>query len=104
NLADPSIAAGAEHIAVADVPIRLFSGNESFANGDGFETWFHLLNAKHSASSVVDGFRAWNNGGKAMFTPYTNRLVVKNSLLTGYVNKPGSTGIGGNEVTRNVTY
>ena len=29
---------------VGDVPFRLFYGNVSFANGDGFESWFSLLN------------------------------------------------------------
>ena len=104
NLPDPSIAGGAEHLAVADVPIRLFANNEAFANGGGFESWFHMLNAKHTAPSVVEGFRAWNNGSKAMFIPYTNRLVVRNSMLTGNVNRPSSTGIGRNDVTKNITY
>src|SRR5688572_15556241 len=47
NLSDPSIAGGAEQIAVADVPIRLFADNEAFANGGGFESWFHMLHASH---------------------------------------------------------
>jgi hypothetical protein len=39
-----------------------------------------------------------------MFIPYTNQTTVKNVSLLGNLNKPAGTGIGRNDVTRNIVY
>ncbi|HQR09332.1 MAG TPA: G8 domain-containing protein [Gemmatales bacterium] len=103
NLTDPSIANGAEHVAVGDVPF-VFKNNTSFANGDGMETWFHLLGAKHSVRSLVENFTAFNNRGMGMFDPYTNQMTIRNVTLLNNENNPNGTGMGRNDVTRNLLY
>lgn len=103
NLVDPSIANGEEHIAVGDVPF-VFKNNTSFANGNGMETWFHLLDAKHSARSLIENFTAFNNRGMGMFDPYTNQTTIRNVTLLNNENNPSGTGMGRNDVTRNLIY
>jgi hypothetical protein len=104
NLADSSIAGGKETIDVGSVPIRLFKDNTAFASATGFESWFHQLNAGHTSRSVVEGFKSWNTSGNAMFTPYTNQMTIKDSILLGNVAAPRGTAINRNDVTRNITY
>jgi hypothetical protein len=105
NLVDPSWAAGAEHIDVGDVPIRLFKNNTAYASGDGFQTWFHLRNVKHTGRSVVEGLKVWNTqGGNAVFIPYTNQTTLRNVIVLGNPAKFSGTGIGRNDVTANIIY
>jgi hypothetical protein len=105
NLVDPTIAGGAELVEIGIVPIRLFLNNTTYASGTGFESWFHQLNSKHTSRSVVENLTVWNTrSGTGMFTPYTNQMTIKNSTILGNVNRPGGTGIGRNDVTRNMVY
>src|SRR5262249_29351685 len=67
---DPAIANGRTAVPVGDVPLKLFRGNKVFASGDGFESWFSLLNTNVGAT-VVQDFQVWRVGGTAIFTPYT---------------------------------
>ena len=105
NLPDPSIANGQPTMAVGDVPVRLFRNNYAFASGDGFESWFHLLNATHSARSVVEGLRVWKGrSGRAVFTPYTRHMTLLNLRALGNPADPSGTGIARNDVTRSMVY
>jgi hypothetical protein len=105
NLADPSWAAGQETIDVGSVPIRSFRNNEAFASGTGFESWFHLLGARHDGRSVVEGLKVWNvRSGTSVFIPYTNNTTLKDLSLVGNPARPAGTGVGRNDVTRNIVY
>ena len=105
NLPDPSIANGQATMAVGDVPIRLFRDNYAFASGDGFESWFHLLNATHSARSMVEGMRVWKaRTGRAVFTPYTRHMTLRNVRALGNLADPSGTGVARNDVTRSMLY
>ncbi len=104
DLVDPSMANGKDSISVADVPIRLFKDNVAFANGTGFETWKHLLGAKHQVRSVVDGLVVWGNRGNGVHNPYTRNLTLKDATILRNTSRPGSTGINRNNVTNNITY
>ena len=105
NLADPSWAAGQESIDVGSVPIRLFRNNVAFASGTGFESWFHLLGARHAGRSVVEGLKVWSVGsGTSVFIPYTNNTTFKDVSLVGNLARPVGTGIGRNDVTSNIVF
>ena len=103
NLPDPSIAGGAESMAVGDVPIRLFRHNYAFASGDGFEAWFNLVDAIHAARSVVDGFTTWGNrSAVGMLLPYSRHLTLRNVRALGDLRTPAGVGIARNDVTGDV--
>ena len=74
-----------------NVPLRAFSGNVAFADGDGMETWFSQLNnpAFPALASAVSNFLVWNSGG-GTFNPYTNNLVFQNVTLLGEVGVHGN--------------
>jgi hypothetical protein len=107
------------YVPDGNVPLRQFSGNTAYADGDGLETWFSLLNfstanlatiAQDPAASlqtVISNFSVWNVGsGTGIFDPYTNSLAFQNVNVTGALNNTGSwtTGFGRNNVTENLTY
>jgi hypothetical protein len=100
---DPAIANGRTDVPVGDVPLKLFSGNKVFASGDGFESWFSLLNT-NVGETVVQDFQVWRVGGTAIFTPYTNHITFRNVTVTGNLANPGGTGFARNDVTRNAVY
>ncbi len=106
NLPDAEWAHGitGESIPVGSVPILKFENNEAFASHTGLETWFHLLNAKHDGESVFDGFTAWNMRSRAAFIPYTNQTALTNFRGVGNLDKASGTGIGRNNVTRNIDF
>ena len=104
NLLDPSWANGREKVPVGNVPIRKFYGNEAFASRTGFESWFHLLKAKHDGRSVVEDFTVWRMRGRGMRIPYTNQMTLRNVKAIGNMDQPSNTGIGRNHVTRNIVY
>jgi hypothetical protein len=94
----------AEDVAVGSVPIFAFTNNTAFASGDGFESWFHLLDAPKGISDVNDGLRIWNTRGTGLFTPYTNAMTIRNAIVIGNTANPSGTGISRNDVTKNIIY
>jgi hypothetical protein len=110
-------------VADGDVPLRGFTGNVAAADGDGFESWFSLLNfsdatlgkiASAAASlptpapipqlqSVVSNFSVWNSGG-GLFDPYTNSLKFQNVKVLGNLKSLYGTAFNRNDVTRNISY
>jgi hypothetical protein len=103
NLVDPTWAGTNAFVADGDVPLRQFQGNVAFADGDGFESWFSLLNVSDGRRTVVQDFLVWNSGG-GIFTPYTNQITFKNVTVLGNLKYPGGTAFNRNDVTRNVVY
>ena len=105
NLPDASIAGGAEWMDVGDVPIRLFRDNYAFASGDGFESWFHLLNARHSGRSVVEGMTTWAaRSGKAVSIPYTRNMTLRNLRALGSLRAPAGLGVASNHRTASIQF
>jgi hypothetical protein len=104
NLASYPWADPTKDYAVGDVPLKEFKGNVAFASGDGFESWFSLLNAKHTSRTVVEDFKVFDTNGTGVFDPYTNDLTFKNVELTGNLANPGGTAFNRNDVTRNIIY
>jgi hypothetical protein len=99
-----------------DVPLLKFENNTSFGDGDGFESWFSLLDFTGSAAmaaiandpnaqlqTVVKNFNVWNSGG-GVFDPYTNSLKFVNTSIVNNLSYPGGTAFNRNDVTANITY
>jgi hypothetical protein len=106
------VGAAAALVPDGDVPLLCFEGNTAFADGDGMETWFSLLDftgspdviAGNSAlQTVISDFTVWGSGG-GLFDPYTNSLKFDHVTLIGNAANPGGTGFNINNVTANVTY
>ncbi len=104
TLADPSWAHGQATVAVGDVPLRKFSGNVAFASGDGFESWFSLLNVTDGRRTVVENFSAWKTNSAPIFDPYTANMTFKNVTLTGNLKNPQGKGFDRNDVTSGFQY
>jgi hypothetical protein len=100
---DPTIANGRAQVPVGDVPLKEFRGNKVFASGDGFESWFSLLNTSAGVNLIQD-FQVWGVGGQGIFTPYTNHITFRNVRVTGNLANPGGTAFARNDVTRNAVY
>jgi hypothetical protein len=107
------------YVADGDVPLRQFSNNTAFADGDGLETWFSLLDFSNSAlatiakdpnaglQTVISNFTVWNTGsGTGIFDPYSNSLVFQNTKVFGKLDNTssGTTAFNRNDVTENVSY
>jgi hypothetical protein len=89
-----------------NVPLKQFSNNVSFANGDGFESWFNLLNVTDPrVTTVIQGLKVYYSPAINVMTPYTHNIVFDHVTLLGNVNNPlTGTGFSGNGATANVTY
>ncbi len=107
------------YVPDGDVPLKQFSGNTAFADGDGLETWFSLLDfstaqlatiakdPKASLQTVISNFNVWNTGGgTGIFDPYTNSLAFRNVTVLGALNNtnPNTTAFNRNDVTENLSY
>jgi hypothetical protein len=95
-------------VPVGDVPFRLFSGNVSFANGDGFESWSSLLNVnvndpKQARQDVLTNLTVYTTG-TGIFTPYSNSIVFDHDTVIRAGKSPGGTGFDRNDVTANATF
>jgi hypothetical protein len=101
---DPKITS----VAVGDVPLRKFSGNVAYGDGDGFESWFSLLSIKPTDArrDTLTNFTVFATGGTGIFTPYSNLVTFDHVRVLGNVKSfnPGGTGFARNDVTANVTY
>jgi hypothetical protein len=104
NLVNPAWANGKATVADGDVPLRKFQGNVAFASGDGFESWFSLLNVNDSRSTLISDFKVWNTNGTGIFTPYTNQMIFQNVQVIGSLTNPHGTAFDRNDVTRNIAY
>lgn len=103
NLADPSIAFGAEKIDVGLVPVRQFTGNVAYASHYGLLTRYHLESATHNQSSYYENSNFWNNE-VGVYMPYTQHTVLRNlKLVTNALPKPFEA-VSGNIATQNNTY
>ena len=104
NLLDPSIAGGEDTISVSDVPIRLFRGNTAFGVKNGFQTWFHMLNATHDGRSVIEDFTVWGTRSHGVAIPYTAHTNLINVTAINNVDNPRWTAINSNTHTDNIIY
>ena len=104
NLFDRTLAGGKDTIAVGDVPIREFRDNVAFSSDGGFETWFHMRDARHAGRSIVENLTTWNSDLHGAKLYYTNQLTIKNSTLLGDDAIAGTHGIVVNVDTRNLVF
>ena len=77
NLADPSIAGGAETILVDHVPVLEFTGNESYGSSTGFTVRYHLRDVTHNGWSTFSDSIFWNNE-TGIDIPYTQQTILRN--------------------------
>jgi hypothetical protein len=96
-------------VPVGDVPLMTFKGNTAFGVGDGFESWFSLLNVgdsnpKDTRRTVVSNFTVFGTQGTGLFDPYTNRITFDHVTALGNLSHPSGTGFSRNDVTRNAVY
>ncbi|MEX0642042.1 MAG: G8 domain-containing protein, partial [Pirellulales bacterium] len=103
NLADPSIAQGADKIAVGLVPVRQFSDNVGYASHTGLLIRYHLEGATPGANSIFDNSKFWNNE-VGVNMPYTQHTALRNlTVISGMTPKP-YVAIKGNIDSQNDTY
>jgi Ca2+-binding RTX toxin-like protein len=103
NLLDPSIAGGAEKIAVSLVPVRAFNNNVGYASHTGLMAVYILENDTHAQSSVFENSNFWNND-VGVYLPYSQETVLRNLKVTKNATPLIGTGINGNAKTSNITY
>ncbi|MGI9429425.1 MAG: hypothetical protein ACR2NM_12255, partial [Bythopirellula sp.] len=103
NLADPSIAGGADAIAVDQVPIRRFQGNISYASHTGLIVRLHLRHARHLQSSVIEDSTFWNTE-IGVSLPYTGQMILRDLTLQRTPDSRSSVGIGMHPDTTDVLY
>ena len=103
NLADPSIASGAASILSDFVPVKEFSGNVGYSSGFGLSIWYNLREANHPAQSIFKDSSFWNNV-TGVEVPYSYAIVLRNLNIERAFGSLGETGVGSNNVSKNITY
>lgn len=103
NLADPSIANGADSILTDDVPILQFSGNIGYASKVGVSIWYNQRNASHNAVSVIEHSSFWNNTTGAE-VPYARNIILSNLIVKKDFASLGNIGVNSNAVSKNIIY
>lgn len=103
NLADPSIANGAEAILTDDVPILEFSGNMGYSSAVGIAVWYTQRNATHNAVSVIKNSQFWNNDEGAT-VPYAHNITLQNLSIEHDFVGLGNIGVNSNAVSENIVY
>ncbi|MDZ4657792.1 MAG: G8 domain-containing protein [Bythopirellula sp.] len=103
NLADPSIANGAESILSDHVPVQAFTGNVGYSSGVGLAVWYNLRNANHDAQSIFEDSYFWNNEVGAE-VPYSHSTVLRNLTILREFATIGVTGVKSNSVSKDITY
>jgi hypothetical protein len=103
NLQDPSIAGGAESIAIDKVPIQQFKNNTSYASDTGLIVRLHQRNSTHAQSSLVEDSTFWNTEvGVAL--PYAARMILKDLTIIRTADSMSSVGVDMNVDTADVVY
>ena len=103
NLADPSIANGADKIDVQYVPILEFSDNEGYASDFGLTVFWNLRNAPHNSSSVVKDSLFWNNE-VGVGVEYAHNIIVRDiDVMTSETDFPAY-GLFVNTVSKDITF
>jgi hypothetical protein len=108
---------GKEEIEVANIPVRKFSGFESYNSTRGIVFWQHMNNkdgvlefespgelVAHNARSVVDNFLLWNMISGGVELNYTSQIDLVNGSIVGNVENPKGLGISGNVFAQNHRY
>jgi hypothetical protein len=103
NLPDPSLAGGAETIAVGKVPVSDFRNNVGYASAIGLSVWFQLQSAAHQQQAVFEDSQFWNNT-TGVYVPYTRQTVLRNLSVIHSPDVMPPVGVGMNIVTRDITY
>lgn len=104
NLTDYAWADPTKQYEVADIPLKQFQGNVAFGDATGYESWFSMLNAKHSSRTVIKDFKVFFTTDHGIFIPYTNQVTFQNVTVTRSAATPTGTGFDRNEITENIIY
>jgi hypothetical protein len=108
NLANPASLPGVKSLPIADVPIREFSNNVTYASARGMEVWLHNDSPffGNNNPDVLSNFTSWNtNGPDAIGLMYTGNVELDNFKAIGSLTNPTGTGVDlRSGYTRNVTY
>jgi hypothetical protein len=76
-------------VQVRDVPLKQFSGNVAFANGDGLEIWGSLTsNTYPGAVDNIDNFKVYGSPTQAIDTSYSGHIAFHDDTLLGDLSKP----------------
>ena len=109
---------GTEEVDITDVPLRKFSGFESYNSNTGISIWAHLTNfdgqlaldvrnpnAIHEGRSTIENFKVWNNRSTGVRADYSSSIDYVNGIIIGDASKPVvGTGVFQNEGSRKNTY
>ena len=102
-MSDPSIANGADSIAVAQVPISRFSNNIGYASGTGLLIRYHRENATDGVYGVLDNNTFWNNS-EGIRMEYSQNLLFKNDRVISAEATPEFVAVTQNQIVGNITY
>ncbi len=103
NLSDPSLADGQETIDVGHVPLKSFRDNIAYASRVGVTTRFHLRQAEHTQSSVLENLLLWSNRTGVELV-YTDQTVLRNSTIIAAGGDLAGLGVDRNGGTSNITF
>ena len=108
---------GEDSIDVTNLPLRRFSGFESYNSMAGIVFWHHMANVDgqlefqapgfnpaHDFRSVVEDFQLWNIINQGVHFQYTTQVDLVDGLIIGNVNRPSAIGIRNNEASQNHLY
>ncbi|MDJ0554637.1 MAG: G8 domain-containing protein [Microcoleaceae cyanobacterium MO_207.B10] len=90
-----------DSIDVTNVPLRKFSGFETYNSDLGIIFWNHMRNddgqlgfitpgttQAHDARSLVEDFKLWNIYGEGIFTQYSTQIDFVDGLIVGNPENP----------------
>jgi hypothetical protein len=93
-----------------DIPLLKFQGNVTFADSDGFESWFSLGNTKLNVRTLIQNFTVFDTTGDGIFIPYTSLDTFQNVNVhtpvnwAGVYTGPNMTAFDRNDATANIIY
>ncbi|MDA8745928.1 hypothetical protein N9N28_14970 [Rubripirellula amarantea] len=103
NLLDPTIAAGAETIALNKVPIRTFENNVAYASTSGMDAFYVLEASDHGTPSVISDSTFWNND-RGIYAPYSKHLEIQGVTITHDASALPTFGFEHNALTRDIKF
>jgi hypothetical protein len=103
NLPDPSIAGGAETIAVGKMAVFEFQNNVGYASAEGLATWYHMEHAGDGRYGVLENSTFWNNT-IGVSLGYTQHTVLRNLTVLHALQADAMLGLKRNAVTTDIIY
>ena len=98
------IAGGKDTVNVTHVPLRKFSGFESYNADKGIIFWARVRGDQHDVRSVAEDFKLWNIQERGVDIWYSSKIDLVDGLILGDPDNPEGEGVTGNEVARDILY